>query len=142
MPRWTYQELLQASDVVAIAEPIANTNNKDLLGFDSQFDQGVTTTFRVLCFLKSVAPDVDTIRVKHFKYIGGMPANAGVMVAFSVTPYLPTNESLEDRGSVLLYGKEKHERWLIFLKKSPDGSFAPTSGQVDPDFSFFSLRGT
>jgi hypothetical protein len=140
MRLWTYQDLLNASDVVALVEPIANENNNDSLEPQYLSAQGVTTTFRVLCFLKGGVSGASTIRVKHFLYKSVAPANGGTMINFLIGP-------LDIDATFKVLGKseawkfpELQPHWLAFLKKMPDGFFAPTGGQFDPDLSFRELH--
>ena len=138
---WSYDDLLAASDAVAVVEPVANENNDDQWEWAPQFAQGVTTTFHVLCYLKGGGPgDKTTIRVKHFVYKDGEPPNGGAMINFIVGP-LNVNGTFTQNGKSEPWKFERLQpHWLAFLKKMPDGSFAPVSGQIDPAFSFLELH--
>ncbi len=136
---WTYKDLFEASDVVAIMEPLNNENNSDQWEWIPKFAQGVTTSFNVHCFLKGDMPTGTTIRVKHFVY-KMWPPNGGEMINFAVAP-LNISATFTQNGKSEPYDfKNVHPTWLAFLKKMPDGTFAPTSGQIDPVFSFCELH--
>ena len=137
---WNFEELTQQSDVVAIIVPMSNENNSDAFDWPGVAAQGITTKFKVLCWLKGT-PNGDTLPVKHFIFRDVVPVNAGTLINFLVGP-------LELTATIKRNGKSEDwnlspatPRWLAFLKKSPDGTYAPTSGQVDPDSSFQELHG-
>jgi hypothetical protein len=78
--------------------------------------------------------------MKHFAYKGGIPANGGGMINFALAP-LNISATFAQNGKSEAWKVENvHPTWLAFLKKAPDGTFAPTSGQVDPDLSFRELH--
>jgi len=135
---WTYQDLLSASDVVAVVEPTANENNSDSWEWIPKFAQGVTTTFHVLCYLKGDASSPDTIRVKHFLYKNVFPPNGGELIDFPLTAYNGLTDANKDFRNAV--ENAHHLRWLAFLKKADNGTYSPTSGQIDPAFSFLALH--
>jgi hypothetical protein len=141
MPPWDFQRLFDVSDAVLVVEPIANENNTDQWEWAPKFAQGVTTTFRVWARFKGVLPGngVKTIRVRHFLYRTGPIPDGGILINFPPDPFdagaeFKMHEAPEP-------GKFQNVRWLAFLKKGADGFFVPTSGQIDPSFSFEELHG-
>ena len=128
---------MESSDVVAVLLPVANENNSD---YWSDLTQGITTSFKVLCCCKGGVAAGATLRLRHFLYTRGAPPNGGQMINFLVVP--PNYEVTSH-----LHGKtpswkfeDVHPEWLAFLKKAPDGSFVPTSGRMDPAYSFRELH--
>jgi len=138
---WTYKDLQAASDVIAVAEPISNENNSDKWEWTPEFAQGVTTTFKVICYFKG-DDSATTLRLKHFVYKGGIwPPNGGLMVNF-MTGSLKASGSYDVGGNTDNWAADNvHPTWLIFLKKGADETYVPTSGQIDPAFSFRELHG-
>jgi hypothetical protein len=140
LQNWSYQDLLRAADIVVVAEPVANENNADRWEWIPEFAQGVTTTFKVLGYLKDGGAGGDTIRVKHFIYTKGCPANGGRMINFVVGPLdIDANFTIKGKSEPWRFTRLQ-PRWLAFLKKTSDGFFIPVSGQIDPNFSFQELH--
>jgi hypothetical protein len=139
LPDWSFDKLMKVSDIVVIVEPLSNTNNSDQWEWSPKFAQGVTTTFKVWCYLKGGAGP-DTIQVKHFVYKGGWPPNGGIMINFLPGPLdIDATYTIKGRSEPFKFG-QLQVRWLAFLKKGLDGSFVPTSGQIDPSLSFQELH--
>jgi hypothetical protein len=110
---WSYQELLDKSDLVVIATPTANDDTKEktgLPGFEAQPVVGVETKFAVSAVLKGDKELKDVI-LHHYRIDGDWVPNGPLLVSF--TP-------------------SKNETFILFLVKEPDGHYAPTVGQVDP----------
>jgi hypothetical protein len=128
---WSYQELWEKADLVAIIQPMKSEKNEgrlDALGPLSKDVQGFSTTFAVLSYLKGTplpdAPSPDELIVKHFDYKPGQRSPSG---PFLISFPFPTDVSHEAAC------------WLAYLKRMPDGSYAPISGQDDPTASFKKL---
>lgn len=142
---WSYDELVKASDVVLVIEPLKTENNDDTFATEYDLDwdfQGVSTTFKVhCCFKGSTVPD--EIVVKHFEYkpngMGG--ANGPTFLQFlpGTLKYKAAYSKDDKEVSSNTY-YEPHPCWLAFLKKTADGSFVPVAGQIDTGLSFKELH--
>jgi hypothetical protein len=141
---WSYDQLRDASDVVAILKPLKIENNTQTgvaEGLSPKDYQGVTTTFEVQCYLKG-GPATDTIRVNHFKYAqpGWAATNGPGLVSFQIGRRVYRQVPDQDNKVV---GDHRFLQetpcWLAFLRKMPDGSFAPVSGQYTARSSFREL---
>lgn len=140
---WSYDQLRDASDVVAILVPLKSENNTDSgvdEGLSAADYEGVSTTFQVQCYLKGESSG-GPIVVKHFKYIkpGWADPNGPDLVSFQigrrVYKQVPDKENKEVDDRFL----QETPCWLAFLKKTPDGSFVPVSGQYTASTSFREL---
>src|ERR1700761_3377547 len=77
LPQWPYQKLWDASDVVAVLEPLGTENNTDGPGDSKLTDvQGVTTRFKVRAVFKGEKVAAE-IAVKHFDSPPIPPGPAG-----------------------------------------------------------------
>jgi hypothetical protein len=137
---WSYDDLLKASDVVAIVEPIKSENNQDqffeLSSDDRGLAHGVSTTFKIHCYLKGASSTTEIV-VKHFdgKDVRTL-VNAPDLVYFPIGPQTfdvsaPQNNQVHER-----YSTSTSPLWLAFLKRNDDGTLAPTAGQMDSVLSF------
>lgn len=110
---WSYQKLLEKSDVVVIATPTATSNSterlKNLEGF-GQSVIGVETKFTVSAVLKGDM-EIRTLVLHHYCDDGGIVPNGPCFVSFD---------------------PEVKRTYLLFLVRENDGRFAPTFGQIDP----------
>jgi len=122
---WTFDELRAKSDVVVIAERLGtyDTNTKALL-HDIQPAFPVVelgSEFKVLTLFKGVIKS-KTFTLRHYRtdseLIKGPIANGPIFLDFSSEPTAV---------------------YLLFLVLEPDGRYAPTSGQVDPDDAVVAL---
>jgi hypothetical protein len=124
---FSYQELLDKSDLVAIATPAGRTTDTneetflpgivstDVNGKQSRVKCiGVETAFEVAAILKG-DKNVRKFVLRHCREAppGGM--NGPTFVFFD--PSDPKNP---------------REAYLLFLIREPDGRYAPTGGQTDP----------
>jgi hypothetical protein len=141
---WSYDQLRDASDVVAILLPLKSENNMESgisEDLSAQDYQGVSTTFQVQCYLKG-GSSTGSIVVKHFKYIkpGWAATNGPDLVSFQigrrVYKQVPYKEIKEVGDHMFL---QETPSWIAFLKKMPDGSFVPVSGQYTASTSFKEL---
>ena len=127
---WSYERLLNESDLVVIA---VATNVEDsgettkLKPWDVDFF-GVHTAFAVKATLKGKL-DKDQITVLHYRLEKEVQNINGPSL---VTFRLKGIEGKTKTGRKFGIGKP---RYLLFLKKGKDDLFEPVSGQVDPLFS-------
>jgi len=140
VPDWNFDKLLSSSDMVAIVEPTKNENNSDQWEWVPAFAQGVTTTFKVISVLKGDVAKGSDIRLRHFVYTIAVPPNGGAMVNFELGPF-NLDATFTQNGKAVPYRFENvHPTWLVYLKKAANGDFVPTSGQIDPSYSFLELH--
>ena len=126
---WSYQELLDKSDLVVIASPTANKDTRehiDLPGFDGQRVVGVETRFTVSAVLKGDQKMKDFV-VHHYH-----PGPDGMIV-----PNGPTFVSF----AVPKEPKVFPRTYILFLLRETDGRYAPVVGQADPGMGIKELGG-
>jgi len=125
---WSYQELLDKSDLVAIAIPTATNNTKEqieLPGFMGQRVVGVETKFSVHALLKGDKA------LKEFVLHHYRPDDTGMIV-----PNGPGFLSFEpvDNPTAL------RRTYILFLVREADGRYAPVVGQADPGLAIRELK--
>ena len=125
---WTYEKLMDGSDLIVIAKPIASVDIEEkefpgfpfLPNFPTDTVVGVETTFEVQGVLKGEGErqegekrlKLTKIVLHHYRLNGRTPPNGPNLVAFD--PQQP-------------------KTYLLFLKKAPDtGRYVPVNGQADP----------
>ena len=125
---WSYQELLEQSDLVVIAAPTATTDTKErnLPGFVGQPVIGMETRFAVASVLKGDR-SLTNIVLHHYR-----PAQDHYIV-----PNGPTFVSfaLSNEPSA------PPRTYILFLSREADGLYAPVVGQVDPGLGVRELEG-
>ncbi len=110
---WSYQQLLDKSDVVVIATATATNDTREriqLPGFVGQPVVGVETKFEVAAVLKGKKEMKDLI-LHHYRPEGVVVPNGPIFVSFDPA---------------------KKRTYLLFLVREADGRYAPTFGQADP----------
>ncbi|MBI3985944.1 MAG: hypothetical protein HY343_03440 [Lentisphaerae bacterium] len=110
---WSYQELLDKSDLVVIATPTATNDTQehiDLPGFHGQPVIGVETKFRVSAILKGDKTLKD----------------------FVLHHYRADNKTVDNGPNLISFDPEKKQQFLLFLVREADGRYAPAFGQMDP----------
>jgi len=116
---WSYQELLEKSDLVAIATPISTKDTKETWVAEASpigcAAIGIETLFKVSAVLKGDNSLKEALL--HYYRMGfslnGIP-NGPTLLSFDLT--------------------QKNE-YLVFLVREKDGRYAPTVGQMDPGFA-------
>ena len=117
MGSWSYQQLLDKSDLVVIAIPTATTDTKeqiDLPGYTAIRAIGVETQLAVSAVLKG-DKTLKTVVLHHYR---------------APKP----NEFYPNGPNLLSFDPTKKQSFLIFLVREADGRYAPTSGQTDPGY--------
>jgi len=125
---WSYQELLDRSDLVVIATPIATDDTKEVTafpGFEGERFIGVQTRFAVSAFLKG-DKTLTNLVLHHYRAPHGTSS--------SRLPNGPTFVSFAPRTSA-------ERAYILFLVREIDGRYAPAAGQVDPALSVRELVG-
>ena len=115
---WSCDEMREAADLIVIAKP--DKSELTAAKLDGYRDAlGTNTTFGVQSTLKGTLNG--KLVVQHYVFAKGgvIPPNAPSFVAF------PTGE--------------KSATYLLFLKKTADGTYEPVTGQIDPIDSCFIL---
>ena len=141
---WSYEELFEASDVVAILEPLAVSNNDTIL-VDRRADptafQGVTTTFLTIATIKAKDKQPTHIDIYHFRYKSNPPAmNAAGLVCFPTKePSIPFEMKIYREAGMYSTAGTMKMQFLAFLRHDEAGHLVPTSGQYDPILSFMLL---
>jgi hypothetical protein len=113
---WTYQEMQDKADLVAIAEVISSNDTSEKMKPDDLSPRnviGVETRFKVNAILKG-GKYVKEFVLHHYR-MGKIPV---------------TDFEWVDAGRS--YGPApfgRHECYLLFLSLEPDGRYAPVSGQ-------------
>jgi hypothetical protein len=141
---WSYDQLRDAADVVAILKPLkieTNTLSGVQEGLSTDDYQGVTTTFAVQSYLKG-GPATETIRVNHFKYLrtGWAAADGPDLASFEIGSRV--YQQIPDQYDKIVGDHrflQETASWLAFLRKMPDGTFVPVSGQYTASYSFKEL---
>ena len=124
---WSYQELLDKSDLVAIAIPTATNDTKEqieLPGFMGQRVVGVETKFSVHALFKGD-------KTKDFVLHHYRPDDSGMIV-----PNGPGFLSFEpvDNPTAL------RRTYILFLVREADGRYAPVVGQAEPGLAIRELK--
>jgi hypothetical protein len=146
---WPSSKLIEKADVIVIARLIASadakTSDKPPKGFDELI--GVDSTFKVLGVIKGKVEKQEFVLfhfrsppdVKNDDKRGKLTTEGEKQlteVALTQSPYidLPGLVGFDPR-------MDKKIRYLMFLKKRPDGRYECVSGQVDPNVSISKLDG-
>jgi hypothetical protein len=129
VPLWSYQELLDKSDLAVIAVPTATNDTQEhggLPGFDAQRVVGVETRFTVSAVLKGDKALRDFV-LHHYRpgSDAAIVPNAPTFVSFAVSAK-PTPVP---------------RTYILFLIREADGRYAPVVGQVDPGLGIRELGG-
>jgi hypothetical protein len=122
---WTYQEIFDKSDLVVIATFVStrDTEERNILRDLTPPVKvvGVTTEFETRLVLKG-PKNVSRFQVHHFRFENPLEAtwvDAPQLIRLPTAP----QDGVHYAG---------HETFLMFLRKEPDGRYAPTTGQTDP----------
>lgn len=144
---WSYEDLLKASDLVAIVEPVSSENTKDaypgpLYGQALDDFIGHDTKFKVHAVLKGSSPEDKFLVVLHFSYARVKPTSNGARFAWFVPgPLQFKKQVLKDHktvGEMTVYAEDPI--WLAFLKKKHDGRYEPVTDPYDSTDSFRELH--
>jgi hypothetical protein len=118
---WKYQELLDKSDLVALATP-ATTNDTqeriDLPGFEGEHVMGVETKFLVSAVLKGDKAETN-ILVHHYRTLDD-----------TNIPHIPNGPSFVSFSPA--ENATIQRTYILFLVREADGRYAPVVGQSDP----------
>jgi hypothetical protein len=125
MAVWSYQELFDKADLVAIAKPISSkdTAERGLLPDGPKWDVvGLSTECEISTILKG-DKNLKRCTIHHYRQKN-------------------PKEILDDGPSFVSFDLKNHPCYLLFLKKESDSRYAPVSGQTDPaDWSILELHG-
>lgn len=123
MRGWTYRELVEAAEVVAIVTPTRTKQRPEkapLPDMPSVTAQRVETELALVAVLKGTPADTKKLLLHHYVDTRtGAIANGPLLVAFEPKDRL---------------------QYLVFLKKGSDGQYVAVTGQTDPMFSFEKLQ--
>ncbi len=116
VPVWSYQALYTQADLVVIAAPISTQDTPeraDLPGIAPPLQViGQSTSFDVSLVLKGDA-NLKKLTLHHYRLLdpAKLAANGPALASFD---------------------PKQQTRYLLFLRREPDGRYAPVSGQTDP----------
>jgi hypothetical protein len=144
MRAWSYSQLVDASDLIAIIEPIANQQAEDefigeAYGHPKTDFSATDTRFRTHAVLKSSGNSPEEITVLHFSYSTHVQGDAdgAMFIKFLIGPLQYEKRNLKDEkpvGSVTVF--KESPVWLAFLKRRADGRYEPVTGHFDSSRSF------
>jgi hypothetical protein len=123
---WTYQEMFDKADLVAIAEVVSTKDTEERNALQDIEPHvaviGVLTDFRSLLLLKGPR-NLATFQLHHYRF--------------------QSDDEKFAASSPALVETSAHEVFLLFLVKGPHGRYAPVTGQTDPAlFSVLELHGS
>lgn len=124
MQSWSYQEMFDKADLVAIAKPVSTkvTAEKGKLPHFSLELTGLSTEFETRTVMKG---DKTTNRFVLHHYRLAKP-----------------NGPVTNGPNLVAFDPAQHHSFLLFLTKEADGRYAPVTGQTDPGvFSVIKLEG-
>ncbi|WP_147263335.1 hypothetical protein [Roseimicrobium gellanilyticum] len=145
-------ELTRDASLVVVIEPQSVKQTKDIPDDGSFGDRPMTnyvpleTTCRVEVVLKGELK-AETLQIVHFQYVSKMDFNGSSFITFFFPPanlatYPANNEDKVEAGSLKFPGYAVGKpQYLAFLRRLPDGRFAPVTPQYDAAFSFKVLTG-
>ena len=109
---WSYQELYEQADVVAIVEVTSVSKSKELMPGNSNAErfEGKVAQLAVGLVLKGEA-DLKTINLLHFAY-------AKTLAVYNGADFIDFSDS-------------KEHQYLVFLKKDKTGKLVPVTGRAD-----------
>lgn len=115
---WSYQELEDQSDLVAIARPISTqetTERTDLPDISPATHViGLSTEFAIGVVMKGDR-NLKRLTLHHYK----------------LAP-LPPNVNFANGPNLAAFDPKSNSPYLLFLHRESDGRYSPVSGQVDP----------
>jgi hypothetical protein len=115
---WTYQEMFDKSDLVAIGNLISSRDTDEritLPGYNPALPViGVVTEFKTSIVFKG-PKDLKTIRLHHYRFVSKEEETA-----------------MSNRPELVKIPTGQYASFLLFLVKEQDGKYAPVTGQTDP----------
>jgi hypothetical protein len=121
---WTYQELFDQADLVAIGAPVSTQDTKEkggLPGWETVEVVGVATEFQSSVVMKGDKA-LKTFVLHHYR----------LKDPNRIQPNAPSLVSFKLGSGPKKSSPKNHQRYILFLKKESDGRYAPVSGQIDP----------
>ncbi|MEM7474650.1 MAG: hypothetical protein AAF483_06635 [Planctomycetota bacterium] len=135
---WPYDKLMKKSDLVVVVRYVGTVEVEAPSPenpWEAEF-QGLQSRFKVFCHLKTDEKKYEppkTIDFLHF-YSERSLQNGPGFVEFA-------KEFIEtESASGIKQHTMQQAQYLLFLKKLPDGRYAATSGQIDPNLSVREMR--
>jgi hypothetical protein len=126
VPAITYQQMYDRADLVAIGRPISTEDTAErgrLPGGPTSWEVvGLSTEISISLVLKG-DKSLNRFTLHHYRQ-----ADPG--------------QELMDGPNFVTFSKKGSKAFLLFLKREPDGRYAPVSGQEDPAlFAITELNG-
>ena len=142
IPQWSYNRLFDESDLVVIGTVTTNTDTTDV--FKHQENDkgagytGVNSAFRTLRVLKG--DHIEAFTVLHFRHSSPFVVADGMLVVTFRTSQLSFQGTVQSQDKKTAPASIAFDpglpQYLLFLKRRPDGRYAPTTGQYDAALSF------
>ena len=125
MQSWSYQEMFDKADFVAIAKPVATR-----ITTETNTLPNISPTLRVV----GLATDFEVRTVMK-----GERTNKFVLHHYRLAK---PDELMINGPSLVSFDGPQHHSFLLFLTRESDGRYAPVTGQTDPAlFSVLKLDG-
>jgi hypothetical protein len=133
---WSYQSLVEQSDVVLIGYVDATKDFDEKLEKSPFSDilEGRLTTFKVESVLKGKATG-EKIDLVHYLVNSDKPVINGPLPAHFIDKDRRMTITSIDGVEVKQDRVEPRPAYLLFLRARPDGRYEPVTGQVDSTFS-------
>jgi hypothetical protein len=129
---WPYERLFKEADVIVIAAAAetVDTDAQPAYRDWAPFLVGQRTTFTIDCVVKGTPPD-GPLQLNHFRFKdGAVPPNGPMLVVVRTKPLV-----IRGDGKTTADMPVGTPRYLLFLKRNPDGGLEPVAGEVDPALS-------
>jgi hypothetical protein len=126
MRTWSYQQLYDQADLVAIARPTSSQETAEK------------------ATLPNISPDVHVVGLSTEFELSVVMKGEKSLKKVTLHHYrLPDPKQFLDNGPNLAsFNSKEHTRYLLFLHLEADGRYSPVSGQTDPTlFSVLKLEG-
>jgi len=118
-PLPTYQEMFDQADLVTIALPVSTNDTPERMN------------------LPNVSPDIPVIGIETEFVVQTVLKGDKAMKKFVLHHYRQTVPKRYGNGppGLVSFDPTNRKSVLLFLKKEPDGRYAPINGQTDPDMA-------
>ena len=121
----SHSNLLAQADLVVTASFVKTDETEERRRLGPHDAQRVLTTFKIDSILKGNSSD-QTVTVGHYL----PPPSKSPFDAVRLTTH---------HFSFIAF-RDPNEKYLIYLKKQKTGAYAPVTGEIDPQFSFWQVE--
>jgi hypothetical protein len=127
MHSWSYQQLYDRADLVAVARPVSTSD---------------TTEKATLSDVTPEAPVVGLSTEFEIRLVMKGEKNLGKLVLHHYRLQDPPKQWPQDGPDLVSFDPTQHRCYLLFLRREADGRYAPVAGQTDPAmFGIIKLEG-